>query len=177
MSLLRIDSQVAPVDQSPHDHRPDMLVYETRPLEADLVLIGAVALRLWAATDGPNTDWSAKLAVVHRDGVAVNLTYGIARARFRNGFDQPAPVIPGEVIEYTVPLNPVGVRLKPGERLRLYLSSSDFPNLIGTTTPETITGVTPSSAPPTRRSTTARHDLRTSSCPWFPHEHRAEQDP
>jgi hypothetical protein len=128
MSLMAASSQMTPVDQSPHDGRTDTLVYETPPLTAELELVGIPRLVLWASTDGPDTDWTAKLALVDEDRRAVNLTYGILRAQFRDGFDKPELLTPGEAYEFAVPLNPVGIRILPGQRLRLYVSSSDFPN-------------------------------------------------
>lgn len=128
MSLMREDSQVIPMDQSPHDHREDLLVYQTPPLASDLKVVGHVWLHLCAATDAPDTDWSAKLAVVDEWGLAINLTYGIIRARYREGYDAPKLLRPGEVFTYRIRLNPVGCRFLAGQRLRLYISSSDFPN-------------------------------------------------
>ena len=128
MSLMRADSQAAPVDQSPHDHRQDILFYETPALEDELELVGPVRLKLWARTDAPDTDWAAKLAIVFEDGLAMNLTYGIMRAQYRDGYEDPKLLEPGQVYEYDIKLNPVGVLLKPGQRLRLYVTSSDFPN-------------------------------------------------
>lgn len=128
MSLMRADSQMVPVDQAPHDRRQDVLVYDTSDLEEPLTLLGVPSVILWAATDGPDTDWSVSLAVVGTDGLAVNLTYGIVRAQYRHSADDPQPLLSGETYEYRIPLNPVGIRLAPGERLRLYVSSSDFPN-------------------------------------------------
>ena len=128
MSLMRADSQAAPVDQSPHDHRQDVLFYETPVLDEELELTGPVRLKLWAKTDGPDTDWAARLAIVFEDGIAMNLTYGILRAQFRDGYDRPSLLEPDETCEYDIKLNPVGVLLKPGQKLRLYVTSSDFPN-------------------------------------------------
>jgi putative CocE/NonD family hydrolase len=128
MSLMRADSQAAPVDQSPHDHRQDVLFYEMPVLEEELELTGPVRLKLWAKTDGPDTDWAARLAIVFEDGLAMNLTYGIMRAQYREGYENPKLLEPGETYEYDVKLNPVGVLLKPGQKLRLYVASSDFPN-------------------------------------------------
>ncbi|MDH3308217.1 MAG: CocE/NonD family hydrolase, partial [Acidimicrobiia bacterium] len=128
MSLMAANSQMIPVDQSPHDGRTDTLVYETAPLTSELELVGVPLLILWASTDCPDTDWSARLALVDENGRAVNLTYGILRAQFRNGFDDPELLTPGKAYEFVVPLNPVGIRILTGQRLRLYVSSSDFPN-------------------------------------------------
>jgi uncharacterized protein len=128
MSLMRSDAQAAPVDQSPHDHRNDVLVYQTPPLGEDIEVTGPIVLRLWAASSCPDTDWTAKLAVVLADGLCVNLTYGIMRARYRDGFDNPTLIEPGKPILYEIRLNPIGILFKAGQRVRLYVSSSDFPN-------------------------------------------------
>ena len=128
MSLMRADAQAAPVDQAPHDYRQDILVYETAPLEEEIEVTGPVSLTLWAQTDAPDTDWTAKLAVVLEDGMAMNLTYGIMRAQYREGFEQPQLIEPNVPLEYSVRLNPTGILFKPGQRIRLYVSSSDFPN-------------------------------------------------
>ena len=60
--------------------------------------------------------------------MAVNLTYGIMRAQYREGFENPKLIEPNVPLEYTVKLNPTGILFKPGQRIRLYVSSSDFPN-------------------------------------------------
>jgi putative CocE/NonD family hydrolase len=85
-------------------------------------------LKLWAASNCPDTDWTAKLCVVLSDGLCVNLTYGIMRARYRNGFDSPTLIEPGKPYLYEIKLNPTGILFKRGQRVRLYVSSSDFPN-------------------------------------------------
>ena len=58
----------------------------------------------------------------------MNLTYGIMRARYREGYEQPGAIQPNVPLEYVVRLNPTGILFRPGQRLRLYVSSSDFPN-------------------------------------------------
>ena len=128
MSLMSRNSQAAPVDQSPHDHREDILVYDFPVSDSELEVTGPVSLKLWAKTDGPDTDFTAKLAIVYEDGLAVNLTYGIMRTQYRNGYETPTLLEPGELTEYTIKLNPIGCMFKPGQKLRLYVSSSDFPN-------------------------------------------------
>ena len=128
MSLMHQNSQSIPMDQSPNDHRQDVLVYETEPMSEDLDVIGPVRLKLWAATDAPETDFTAKLAIVHEDGLCVNLTYGVMRTGYREGFDRVAYTEPGRQYEYDIKLNPIGCRFLKGQRIRLYISSSDFPN-------------------------------------------------
>ena len=128
MSLMHQNSQSIPIDQAPNDHRQDVLVYETEPMTEDLDVIGPVNLKLWASTDGPETDFAVKLAIVHEDGLCVNLTYGIVRTRYRDGFDRVAFTEPGVPYEYDVKLNPIGCRFLKGQSIRLYVTSSDFPN-------------------------------------------------
>ena len=127
MSVLDPECQVAPMDQSPRDHRLDILVYETEPFEDDVQLLGPVELLLWAATDAKDTDWMATLAFVDVSGLAINLTYGACRARFRHGFTTPILLTPDQPVAYRISLHPVGCVIPRGARLRLYLSSSDFP--------------------------------------------------
>jgi len=79
-------------------------------------------------SDAPDTDFTAKLVIVYEDGTAINLTYGIIRASYRSGYESPVLIGPGVPTEYTIRLNPVGVLLRPGQRLHLDVSSSDFPN-------------------------------------------------
>ncbi|MCB1463052.1 MAG: CocE/NonD family hydrolase [Nitratireductor sp.] len=128
MSLMAPDSQAAPRDQSPLDRRRDILVYQTAPLERDLLCIGPVKLHLWASSSAPDTDFTAKLIEVGPDGLAVNLSHAIKRARYRNGFDNPALLDSDAPVQYVIDMMPVGIRFRKGSRIRLDISSSDFPN-------------------------------------------------
>src|SRR5687768_6929256 len=97
--------QPGPLDQRKVEERPDVLVYTTPPLDEALEVTGPIKLTLLAATDGPDTDWTAKLVDVHPDGRAFNLTEGVIRARFRKSFYRPPELLtPGEVFEYTIEL-------------------------------------------------------------------------
>jgi putative CocE/NonD family hydrolase len=116
------------VDQSPLDHRADVLAYLSEPLSQDLVLVGDVSCVLWAATDGVETDFTAKLVEVRPDGPAIALTRGMLRTRFLHGYDRVTRLEPGRPTELRIELGPVGVRLRAGSRIRLDVSSSDFPN-------------------------------------------------
>ena len=129
MSLMNPDSQTAPRDQAPLAGRQDILVYQTPPLEQAVQVTGPVNLILWVASDAPDTDFTTKLIDVHPDGMAVNLTYGVLRCHYRDGYGTRAPPLkPGTAYELTVPLNPTGVLFGKGHRIRLDVSSSDFPN-------------------------------------------------
>ncbi len=128
MSVMDTDAQAMPRDQRPLDGRQDVLVYQTAPFGSPTRFVGPVELELWAASDALDTDWTAKLVLVDVDGLAVNLTYGIMRARYRSGYEQEILLDPDVPNLYSITLNPVGIEIQPGQRLRLDISSSDFPN-------------------------------------------------
>ena len=121
-------------DQSALAERPDVLAFSTTPLERDLEVTGPVTLRLWVASDGPDTDFTAKLIDVYPPnadypgGYAMNLTEGILRCRYRDSWEQPAPMVPGEVYAITIELFPTANLFAQGHRLRLDIASSNFPH-------------------------------------------------
>lgn len=114
--------------------RPDVLSFETEPLADDLTIIGPVTVRLRVSTDAPDTDFTAKLIDVHPPspdyprGYAMILSDGIFRLRYREGFDAPRLVQPGEgPFDITVQPFATANLFKRGHRLRLDISSSNFP--------------------------------------------------
>jgi putative CocE/NonD family hydrolase len=118
---------MGPADQEPYEASKMVLVYTSEPLERELVLLGDAAVELFVSSTAVDTDFTARLCVVDREGVSTNLKEGILRARFRDSAAEPAPLVPGEVYRVRIELGPVGMRLEPGTRLRLDVSSSDFP--------------------------------------------------
>ena len=117
-----------PFDQRDVEARHDVLVYSTSILAHDVEVTGPVILRLYAATDAPDTDWTAKLVDVYPDGRAINITEGIRRARFRESIRQPPKLLePGETYEYEIELLPTSNAFLEGHRIRLEVSSSNFP--------------------------------------------------
>lgn len=116
-----------PYDQHVVEQRPDVLVYSTPPLATDTEVTGPVSVTLYAGSSAPDTDWTAKLVDVHPDGTAVNLNNGIQRASFRESSSAPTPVEPGKVYEYTIAVWPTSNLFRAGHRIRLEISSSDFP--------------------------------------------------
>ena len=117
-----------PTDQRPLDGRQDILVYSTPPLEEAVEVVGDVTVKLWAASSAEDTDFTVKLIDVFPDGFALMLCYGILRARYRESYDEPSLIKPGQVYEFTIQVNPTGNLFKPGHRIRVDISSSDFPN-------------------------------------------------
>jgi putative CocE/NonD family hydrolase len=117
-----------PRDQAEVEKRIDVLVYSTTPLQQDVEVTGPVTLELFAKTTAADTDFTGKLVDVWPNGFAQNLTEGILRARYRESTTgQPKPIEPGKVYEYRVNLWSTGNVFKAGHRIRLEVSSSNFP--------------------------------------------------
>ena len=116
-----------PYDQRPVEMRGDVLCYTSAPLEADLEVTGPIRLVLYAATDGPDTDWTAKLVDVSPTGYAKNLCDGIIRARYRESLTNPALLAADQIYEYTIEVGVTGNVFRSGHRIRVEISSSNFP--------------------------------------------------
>lgn len=117
-----------PYDQREVEARPDVLVYTTPPLAQAVEVTGPVRMTLFAATSGRDTDWTVKLVDVHPNGYAQNIQDGIVRARYRNGTDKPGVLLtPGQVYEYSIDLWATSNLFQPGHRIRVEVSSSNFP--------------------------------------------------
>ena len=114
-------------DQSPAENRPDVLVYTSDPLPSDLELTGPISVTLYAATTAADTDFTAKLVDVRPDGYAHNVQDGIVRARYRTSVREPSPIIPGRVYQYAIDLWATSHVVKAGHRVRVDISSSNFP--------------------------------------------------
>jgi putative CocE/NonD family hydrolase len=114
-------------DQRATESRPDVLVYTSAPLDHDLEVTGPVQMVLHAATSAPDTDFTAVLCDVRPDGYAHNIADGVVRASFRERYDEPSPVQPGQDYEFRINLWNVSHLVRAGHRLRVHISSSDFP--------------------------------------------------
>ena len=116
-----------PVDQAPLDGRRDIVRFTSEPLTEPVTIAGPVAMDLHATTDGADTDWMVKLIDVHPDGKAYPMAEGIIRARFRDGLDAPSLLTPGQPYRYTVDMVGTAVVFQPGHRIRVDVTSSNFP--------------------------------------------------
>jgi putative CocE/NonD family hydrolase len=116
-------------DQRVTEERSDVLVYSTPVLEEDLEVTGPIEVHLWAQSSAPDTDFVARLVDVHPDGYAQNLTDGIIRARYREYPQGAAPSLiePGRAYEYVIDLWATSNVFLRGHRLRLDITSSNFP--------------------------------------------------
>ncbi len=116
-----------PRDRSAIEDRSDVLVYTGCLLDEDIEVTGPVSAVLFAASSAPDTDFTAVLVDVLPDGRAVNVTEGIVRARCREGRQAPSLIEPGRVCEYRIDLWEISWVFKAGHRIRLEVSSSNFP--------------------------------------------------
>ncbi len=114
-------------DQRPVEQRDDVLVYTTEPLREPLAVVGPLELVLYVSSSAPDTDFTAKLVDVYPDGRAFNVQEGILRARYREGFDRSVRMSPGQVVELRIDMQAVGNLFAAGHRIRLEVSSSNFP--------------------------------------------------
>ncbi len=117
-----------PADQAPLADRNDILVYQTEPLAAALEVTGYPEVVLHASSSAPDTDFFARLIDVGPDGTNRDIASGMVRARYRAGLDQPKLLTPGQTVEYRIKLRPTSNLFVAGHRVRLDVTSSDFPN-------------------------------------------------
>ncbi|HRE45986.1 MAG TPA: CocE/NonD family hydrolase, partial [Terricaulis sp.] len=114
--------------------RPDVLMFETAPLERAIEIAGGFEAQLWVSSDAPDADIAITLIDVHPpsadypQGYAMNLAHGILRLRFRDGFEAAKLMAPGEVYRIRVEGYPTANRFMPGHRIRLHVASSNFPH-------------------------------------------------
>jgi putative CocE/NonD family hydrolase len=116
-----------PKDQRPIEARHDVLVYTSEMLQTPLAIAGPVKMKLFAATDGRDTDWMVKLVDVYPNGFAMNIAEGILRARFRNGLDKMELLQPNQVYEFEIDMAGTANVFQKGHRIRVDITSSNFP--------------------------------------------------
>jgi putative CocE/NonD family hydrolase len=116
-----------PRDQRVIGTRPDVLVFTSEELPEDLEVTGPLRVTLNAATSAADTDFTAKLVDVWPDGRAMGVADGIVRARFRDGSGLSRPVTAGRVESYEIDLMATSQVFKAGHRVRVDISSSNFP--------------------------------------------------
>jgi putative CocE/NonD family hydrolase len=136
----------------PLAERPDVLVFQTPPLETDVEVTGPIAANLWISSDCPDTDFTIKLVDVYPpnadypEGFAMNITDGILRVRYRDSWERPSLMVPGTVYAIRVSAFPTSNVFARGHRIRLDVSSSNFPHF----------DVNPNTGEPEARATSVR---------------------
>jgi putative CocE/NonD family hydrolase len=121
-------SPMGPFDQREVELQNQVLVYTSGPLEEGILVAGPVTARLWATSSAVDTDFTVKLMDVYPDGRAMNLTEGIVRARYRISVEKPLLLTPGEVYEFQIQVGNTCNYFSPGHRIRVEVSSSNFPH-------------------------------------------------
>ena len=114
-------------DQRCVEERPDVLVYTSSLLMKDIEVTGPVKVRLWVASSALDTDFTGKLVDVYPDGYAAIVASGILRARYRESMSKPKLLVPGQIYELTIDLWATSQVFKRGHRIRIEVSSSNFP--------------------------------------------------
>ena len=116
-----------PRDQRSLEERNDVLIYSTPRLDHDAEVTGPVRLEVFASSSAVDTDFTAKLVDVYPDGSAFNLTEGILRAKYRDSQESATPLAPGTIYSLVVDLWATSNVFRAGHRIRLEISSSNFP--------------------------------------------------
>ena len=116
-----------PMDQREVEGRSDVLVYTTPAFEKPTEVTGPISLELYVSSTAVDTDVVGKLVDVFPDGRAIDLTEGILRLRYRNSFEQPELLRPGQVYKVTVDLSATANVFLAGHKLRVEVSGSSFP--------------------------------------------------
>jgi putative CocE/NonD family hydrolase len=117
----------------PLSMRSDVLVFQTPPLETDVEVTGEMRVKLWISSSAIDTDFTAKLVDVcppnedYPAGYHMFLCDSIIRCRYRNGFEHEELMTPGEVYPVEIVLPPVSNLFNTGHRIRIDISSSNFP--------------------------------------------------
>ena len=123
----RLPTGIGPQDQRLAEQRADVLVYTTASFAKDTEVTGPVSLDLYVSSSAVDTDFTGKMVDVWPDGFAQNLTEGILRLRYRNSQEKPELANPGETYHITVDLWATSNVFLAGHKLRLEVSSSNFP--------------------------------------------------
>ena len=117
----------------PLSTRPDVVVFQTEPLDHPVEVIGPITVTIYASSTAVDTDFTVKLVDVYPpseefpSGFDMNITDGIIRARYRDDPSQSELMTPGAVYEFTIEPYPTANRFKTGHRIRIDISSSNFP--------------------------------------------------
>ena len=126
-SLFATQKGVGSLEQPAPDWRPDVKSFVSEPLAEPIEIHGRVNVKLFVESDAEDTSFTAKLMEVFPDGTAVNIRGSITTLAYRNGRAHRGAYTPGETVEINIGLWDVAWKTQPGSRLRLDVSSSDFP--------------------------------------------------
>ncbi|MCQ0003890.1 CocE/NonD family hydrolase [Actinomadura madurae] len=126
-ATLGFDGVAGPADQTDVERRDDVLCYTGESLQEPLEVTGHVTLTVHVSSTAADTDVTGKLVDVFPDGRAIILCEGLWRMRYRDSLSRPRPLEPGQIVEATVDMGVTSNVFGPGHRIRLEVSSSNFP--------------------------------------------------
>ncbi|MCI0622624.1 MAG: CocE/NonD family hydrolase [Acidobacteria bacterium] len=119
--------QRGPQDRRGVQRRQDVLVYTSDPLGETLEITGPIEVKLYASSTAVDTDFTATLTEVLPDGRAAHISEGIVRAALRDSLEKESFLEPGKVYPFTIKVWETSWEFQPGSRIRLEISSSNFP--------------------------------------------------
>jgi putative CocE/NonD family hydrolase len=121
------DKEAGAYDQSEIELRNDILVYSSEVLNRDIEVTGTIKAVLYVSSSALDTDFTVKLVDVYPDGKAYNIQEGAVRMRYRNSLSQAELMTPGDIYKVEVDLNATSNYFAKGHRIRIEISSSNFP--------------------------------------------------
>jgi putative CocE/NonD family hydrolase len=127
IDVRRYPIEDPPLDQSAVEQRLDVLTYTSAPLTQEVAISGWPSLELLASSNCDDTEWHVKITDVGPDGRSLKVAQGCLRASYRDSLERPEPLTPGEVTPMVVEIWPIQHCFRPGHRIRVSITSSDFP--------------------------------------------------
>lgn len=127
-TLFSSNSRKGSILQEPAGYRDDILFFRSEPLDEPLMISGPLTAKVWFSSDCEDTAVTVKVSEERADGKTYNIRTGIATLAFRDDkLGSRQTYTPGEIVEVTVEMLPIVWELQPGSRIRVDISSSDFP--------------------------------------------------
>ena len=127
MDVKQYPLEDIPLNQDAVEARSDVILYTSAVLTEEVVVSGWPHIDLFAASDCDDTEWHVKLTDVYPDGRSMKVSQGCLRASYRESLQRPTPLVPGAVTRFAVELWPTHYVFLPGHRMRVSITSSDFP--------------------------------------------------
>lgn len=127
IDVLRYATIDVPLKMNEVEARPDVLGYTSEPLAKAVTVSGWPVLEFWASSDRDDTEWHVKLIDVDAEGRSIKVCQGCRRASYRDSLEEPEPLTPGQPTRFQVELWPVQHLFRPGHRIRVTITSIDFP--------------------------------------------------
>jgi len=122
-----VATSLGPKDQRPNEYRSDVLVYTSKILEQNTEVTGPIKATIYAASNAKDTDFTVKLVDVYPDGYSMNVAQGIQRARYRESWENPSLIKPNKIYKYEIDLWSTSNCFQIGHKIRIEISSSNFP--------------------------------------------------